>query len=104
MGSWFGGSGDASTKTNLFVPKLAADGVISEAIFSFFLSLKAADSYIDFGTPDPAIVGADQSEIVWLDVLHDSDKYEYKANYWVNEVRGLYWGDLLDDTHLYELD
>ena len=97
LGMWFGGDLPASSKTSLFVPKLKADGVISEATFSFYMDLRTDSSYMDFGTPDPAMA----TDVVWLDVLADSRVYSDWQNWWVNEVRGLYWQG--EEPRLYKL-
>ncbi len=50
-----------------------------------------ADSYIDFGTPDANVVGAEPyTGVTWIDV--DTDK-----DYWANKVYGYRWGDGASD-------
>ena len=49
-------------------------------------------SYIDFGTPDASIIG-DGSEIFWLS---KDDPY---SPWWTNEVRGMKWKDVMNDTY-----
>ena len=51
---WSGADGSTD---GLLVPYLYSQGVISEPSFSFYMTLTDETSYIDFGTPNPAIIG-----------------------------------------------
>jgi hypothetical protein len=82
MGMW---AGNLDSQTNLFVPHLYNQGVINENSFSFYLNYEADTSFIDFGAPDPTIVG-DGTNVVWLDAAAD----EY---WWTNQITGMYYGD-----------
>lgn len=102
---WFGGTGGLASKADLlFVPKLKADGVIDEATFSFFLDHRSSTSYVDLGTPDPAI--ATEDSVVWIEVARNSRILygEDYNNFWNSEIRGLYWQSLSgEDPNLFKL-
>ena len=67
VGMWSGVDGSTS---GLVVPQLYEQGVLSSNMFSFYMTAKADQSYIDFGEPNPTIIG-DGSSVVWLDVFNN---------------------------------
>lgn len=80
---WSGGNGYTE---GLLVPHLYDQGVISSNIFSFYLSSSDEDndSFIDFGTPNPAVTTYGMDEVVWLDVIAGEP-------WWTNKITGIQW-------------
>ena len=69
FGLWKGLQG-SQDQSEMYVPRLKKAGVISEAIYSFYMTGEGGQSYVDFGSPDESIVG-DYSKVIWLDVIED---------------------------------
>ena len=44
-----------------------SDGKILEPSFSFYMTNQSGTSYIDFGTPDENITGANYENVHWVD-------------------------------------
>ena len=85
MGMQSGADGDTS---RLYIPYLFEKDVISENVFSFYLTDTSETSYIDFGTPNTSVMKyhEDGEEgIVWLDIVEDDP-------WWTNYITGFYWG------------
>ena len=62
---WNGANGRSD---GLIVTNLYEEGVINSQQFSFYLTRKGTDSYIDFGAPNTAVM-ENPDQIVWLDVI-----------------------------------
>ena len=91
-----GAHGDTSRQ---YVPYLFENGVISENVFSFYLTSSSGTSYMDFGTPNSSVMKYhtdDEEGIVWLDIV-DSDPW------WTSYITGFYWGGVENPT-LYKID
>ena len=52
-------------------------------MFSFYLTSYGDNSFIDFGTPNPAVMSTD--EITWLDVLNEDGN----ETWWTNKITGI---------------
>ena len=81
MGMWSGVNGKTG---GLIVPHLHSQGIISSNMFSFYLTSKAGASYIDFGTPNPAVM-SDPDDIVWIEVLNEDGN----ENWWTNKLTAI---------------
>lgn len=68
----------------MFVPWMKTKGALTEATFSWYMTGLSGTTYIDFGTPDPSIIG-DGSNIFWMDINQGS-------LFWENYVYGFKWG------------
>ena len=75
----------------LFVPEMVKDGSITESVFSFHLSGLTGQSYLDFGTPNPAAMKGDPSEIIYI-------PNQSNQVYWQNEVTGFRFTSNADNT------
>ena len=89
-------SGETGIDRDLFVPWLTQSGALTESTFSWYLTGTDSVSYIDFGAPDPSIVG-DGSGVVWLDLDPESP-------WWTNTVYGLRWGPDSDGAFEEEIE
>ena len=69
---WSGNKAGYSDQHKMIMYALAEQSVITENVFSFFLTGEAGDSYIDFGTPNTAAMSAAE-DLVWIDVIDDND-------------------------------
>ena len=47
--------------------KMVTDSTITEKTFSFYLTDLGSSSYIDFGTPNTAVM-SDENDIIWIDI------------------------------------
>ena len=65
------------------MPELFEAGVISESVFSFYLTDLSDNSYIDFGTPNTSVMTS-ESDLIWI----DSNNYR---SLWTNNVTGWRW-------------
>lgn len=45
-----------------------SDSTITENVFSFYLTNLSGSSYIDFGTPNTAVM-SDVNDIIYMDIL-----------------------------------
>ena len=79
--------------TELFMQTLAATSDISENIFSFYLTGLEGESYIDFGTPNPAVT---TETPIYIDI-EDEDYW------WTAELTGFKWGSGMSDKKEYKL-
>ena len=79
----------------MFMHGLCDRGVISDCVFSFYLTGTYGSSYIDFGTPNPSIV-KDSSKLLYLDIIDDD-------LYWTSKITGFRWGDDWDDKKEYKI-
>ena len=77
---WSGANGRTE---GLLVPQLYESGIISRNMFSFYLTSYGDNSFIDFGTPNPAVMSTD--EIIWLDVLNEDGN----ETWWTNKITGI---------------
>ena len=77
---WSGANGRTE---GLLVPQLYESGIISRNMFSFYLTSYGDNSFIDFGTPNPAVMSTD--EITWLDVLNEDGN----ETWWTNKITGI---------------
>jgi len=68
-----------------YVTWMKKKGAITEATFSWYMTGLSGTSYIDFGTPDPSIVG-DGSNVLWIPAKENS-------SWWSNDVTGMIWGE-----------
>mgnify|MGYP001329561808 CR=1 FL=1 len=68
----------------------ARNGVIDEPTFSFHMTNQSGTSYIDFGTPDASITGANYENVHWVDSQLDSP-------WWTGEVKSFKWGEGMED-------
>ena len=84
--------------TKLIMPRLHEAGVFEDNMFSFFLTGTSGDSYIDFGTPNPAAM-SNPDDVIYIPIV-DSDPW------WTNYVSGFRWkaGDVgVTDTTEYSI-
>lgn len=70
--------------------------MLTEEVFSFYLTGESGDSYIDFGTPNTAAM-SDPADIVYIDIL---DNYYH----WEEYVTGVRWGPEMNDATEYSVD
>ena len=92
MGMWHGGQDPSET---LFVPYLFSQGVISSNMFSFYLSTKGNESFIDFGTPNTSLM-THERDIVWLDIIPEIDQQPW----WTNKINGIRWDEKMGNKAL----
>ena len=64
-------------------------------MFSFYLSAKGNESFIDFGTPNTSIM-THERDIVWLDVISEIDQQPW----WTNKINGIRWDDKMGNEVL----
>lgn len=83
FGMYLGQHSGAETEM-YYVPKIFNDGIIGEQTFSWYLGHTDETSFIDFGTPNPAMIGS--HAITWVPV-------EETDTFWGNTVTGVYYGD-----------
>ena len=69
---WSGNSDDAD-QSEMFMNVIMEHGDLAEQTFSFYMAGLDSDSYIDFGTPNTAVMSS-SSDIVYIDILSE--------NYW----------------------
>lgn len=67
IGLWSGNKTGYSTD-EMIMPKMYADSTITENVFSFYLTNLSGSSYIDFGTPNTAVM-SDVNDIIYMDIL-----------------------------------
>lgn len=93
LGMWSGNEVGLQEKYSraLFVPEMVKDGSITESVFSFHLSGLTGQSYLDFGTPNPAAMKGDPSEIIYI-------PNQSNQVYWQNEVSGFRFTSNSDNT------
>ena len=80
----------------MYVPELHKAGLISENVFSFFLTGSAESSYIDFGKPNESAM-SDEDDLVWIESKNI-------GGYWTNYVNGFRWSGANMDETSYSLD
>jgi len=51
----------------MIMNKMVTDSTITEKAFSFYLTDLGSSSYIDFGTPNTAVM-SDENDIIWIDI------------------------------------
>ena len=68
-------------KKELFMETLAAQSDISEKTFSFYLTDTTGESYIDFGTPNQAVMNGTVTYIP----VHTNSRY------WTASIAGFRW-------------
>ena len=66
IGMWSGNKASSDTE-EMIMYKMFADSTIDENVFSFYLTDTAGSSYIDFGTPNTAVM-SDPADIVYIDI------------------------------------
>jgi len=93
LGMWSGNEAGLEEKYSraLFVPEMVKDGSLTESVFSFHLSGLEGKSYIDFGSPNPAAMKGDPSEIIYI-------PNQSGQVYWQNEVTGFRFTANADNT------
>ena len=94
IGLW-SGNYSAANQDEMIMNKMFDDSTIDEKVFSFYLTDLANDSYIDFGTPNTAVM-SDPADIIWIPI-EDNDYW------WTAKVQGLRWGSLMNDSAEYML-
>ena len=77
-------AGRKTGSSALFVPQLHSQNVLSQSSFSIFYGSTKESSFIDFGTPNAAIVG-DYSKVTWVPTTANNDK-------WTSSISGFRWG------------
>ena len=65
------------------MPELYQGGIISENVFSFYLTGREDSSYMDFGAPDTSVMTS-ESDLTWI----DGTGY---GGWWTNNVYGWRW-------------
>ena len=75
--------------------KMIDDSTIDQKVFSFYLTDLQGSSYIDFGTPNTAVM-SDVNDIIYIDIIDDDA-------WWTNYVEGIRFGDLMNDVTEYAL-
>ena len=80
----------------MFMYKMYPDSTISERTFSFYMTGLSGQSYIDFGTPNTAIMTS-ASDILWMNIL--SEDY-----WWSQYITGFKWGSTMNDATEYKID
>ena len=76
--------------------KMFADSTIDENVFSFYLTDQLGSSYIDFGTPNTAVM-SDPADIVYIDI--DDDNI-----WWTAPIQGMRWGSSMNDDTEYAIE
>ena len=92
IGLWSGNK-SAAIQEEMIMNKMFDDSTIDEKVFSFYLTDLAGSSYIDFGTPNTAVM-SDPADIIWIPI--EDDDY-----WWTAKVQGLRWGSLMNDSTEY---
>lgn len=82
LGMWSGNFPDYD-KSEMLMPGLCDDTLLTDCSFSWYLTGVSGTSYIDFGTPDSSIV-TDPSESAWIDIA--------ESPWWSSTVKGFRWG------------
>ena len=55
----------------MIMNKMFSDSTIDEKVFSFYLTGESGSSYIDFGTPNTAVM-SDPSSILYIDIQDEN--------------------------------
>lgn len=82
------------------MPALVKSSTITESKFSFYMTHIddfTTPSYIDFGTPNPAVMATTPDQIVYLPILSEN-------KYWGQSLQGIRYGSLMNDQTEYKLD
>ena len=95
VGLWSGNKA-AYDKTEMFMYTMIETSTITNNIFSFFLTGLDGDSYIDFGTPNPAAM-SDPSAILYIPI--EDENY-----WWTSKISGIRWQGSTEEYALEEID
>lgn len=71
IGLWSGNSDSYTNEEEMIMNKMFTDSTIDEKVFSFYLTDLSESSYIDFGTPNTAVM-SDVNDIIYIDII-DND-------------------------------
>ena len=94
IGLWSGNK-SAAVQEEMIMNKMFTDSTIDEKVFSFYLTDLDNSSYIDFGTPNTAVM-SDEADIIYIDI-EDEDYW------WSAKVQGLRWGSQMNDDTEYSI-
>lgn len=94
IGLWSGNK-SGNFDEEMFMHKMYTDSTIDEKVFSFYLTGLSGSSYIDFGTPNTAVM-SDPADIVYIDI-------ESEDRWWTAQLQGLRWGSLMNDETEYSI-
>lgn len=92
LGMWSGNSSSAD-QNEMFMVHLKADSDIAEQTFSFYMTGVDGDSYIDFGTPNSAVMNGSPTYITI-----DSDN-----DWWSSALTGFRWDSSMTDDNEYAI-
>lgn len=95
LGMW-SGNRNGYSDAEMLQPGLFDDNVITQNVFSFYLTGLFGTSYIDFGAIDTSLV-TDTNDILWMDIL-DNDYW------WTQKVTGFRWDGEDIEYEIYEMN
>lgn len=98
IGLWSGNLTGVDNSDMLMSRLCAQSKLLTDCVFSFYMTGTTESSFIDFGTINPSIV-TDLSKVAKLDVLGDDGE-----GFWSQKVTGFRWGNYWDDDTEYAVN
>ena len=81
------GNHSSVDQNNMFMTNFKADSDITENVFSFYMTGTQGQSYIDFGTPNTAVMDGSP---IYISIKSENE-------WWTSDLTGFRWGSTMSD-------